>query len=59
LSTGLKSLRAAANTPFYAVIALLTFIGVAILRWPMLPIVAVLASVSVAWAFYVDVPDER
>ena len=57
LSLGFKSLRAATKTPFYAVISFLTFVGVAILHWPILPIVTVLGSASVAWAFYADRPD--
>jgi chromate transport protein ChrA len=58
-SVAFKSLLAAARTPFYAVIAVLTFVGVGVLHRPMLPIFAVLASVSVAWAFFVDRSDER
>jgi chromate transporter len=58
LSVGFKSLRAAVRTPFYAVIALTTFVGVGILHQPMLPIVVVLASISVAWSFLVDNADE-
>jgi chromate transporter len=59
LSTGCKSFLAAAKSPFYVVIAILTFVGVGILHRPMLPVVAVLASVSVAWAFITDRPDEK
>jgi chromate transporter len=59
LSVGIKAWSAASKTPFYAVIALLTFVGVAILHWPILPIVAVLGSISVAWAFYAERPDAR
>jgi chromate transporter len=58
LSMGLKSLAAVATKPFYTIVVLLAFVGVGILHWPMLPIVAVLAPASVAWAFFVDKPDE-
>ena len=58
LSMGIKSLRAAVTSPFYAVVALTTFVGVGVLHKPMLPIFLVMASVSVAWAFFVDETDE-
>lgn len=51
LSVGIKSFRAAARSPFYAVISVLTFVGVGILHQPLLPIACALAAVSVAWAF--------
>jgi chromate transporter len=54
LSMGLKALRVTAGSPFYAGVVLLTFIGVGVLHWPMLPIVAVLIPASVAWAFIMD-----
>jgi chromate transporter len=59
LNMALKALKATARVPFYALIALLTFVGVGVLRWPMLPIVAVLVPVSLGWAFLVDRHNER
>jgi chromate transporter len=58
LSVGIKSFQAAARSPFYAVIAVLTFIGVGILHQPLLPIACTAAAVSVAWAFFLDRTDE-
>jgi chromate transporter len=49
LSVGVKSLPTAAPTPFYGLVVLAAFVAVGILRWPMLPIVAVLAPLSIAW----------
>jgi len=53
-SIGARTLKLAAATPVYAVILVLAFIGVGVLRWPMLPIVAVLAPISIAWTTVVD-----
>lgn len=58
-SMGLKSLRPATPRPFYAAVVVAIFVGVGILHWPMLPIVAVLAPASVVWAFVVERPDEK
>lgn len=58
LSMGFKSLRPAITNLLYAVVVLLIFVGIGILHWPMLPVVAVLAPISVLWAFLVDKPDE-
>ena len=58
LNMGWKALRATATRPFYALIVLLTFIAVGVLRWPMLPVACVLVPASVAWSFLVD-GDER
>jgi chromate transporter len=53
LNMGWKALRATATSPFYAAIVLLTFVGVGVLHWPMLPVAAVLIPASVAWSFLV------
>lgn len=59
LSMGFKGLRAAVPRPFYALIIVLLFIAVGVLRWPMVPVVTVLAPISIAWACFVDKADER
>jgi chromate transporter len=58
LSMSFKSLRAAIPNPFYAIVVVLIFIGVGILHWPMLRVVAIVAPASVAWAFFMDKSDE-
>jgi hypothetical protein len=57
LSACILSFRAAAKTPFYAIIALLVFASVVLMHWPILPVVGVLGTSSVIWAFFVDRPD--
>lgn len=59
LSMGLRSLRAAVTAPAYGVVFALTFVGVGVLRWPLIPVVAVLAPVSIAWAHLRDEARER
>jgi len=50
LSMGLKGFRTVVRSPVYAAVVLATFIGVGVLRWPMLPIVGVLTPLSLFWA---------
>jgi len=59
VSLGLKSLRGTVTHPFYAMVVALVFVGVGVLRWPMLPIVAIVAPASIAWACLVDRRDEE
>jgi chromate transporter len=59
LSAGLQSARAGASSPFYAAMVALVFVGVGLLRWPILPVVAVLAPASIAWASFVERSDEN
>jgi chromate transporter len=59
LSMGLKSLRAAVTAPAYGVVFALTFVGVGVLRWPLVPVIAVLAPLSIAWAHLEEGADER
>jgi chromate transporter len=58
LSMVLKSLRPAITGPFYAIIAVLLFVTIGLLHWPMLPVVGVLAPASVAWSFLRDGADD-
>jgi chromate transporter len=59
LSMGLRSLPAAAPRWFYAVIVVLIFVTVGILHWPMLPVVGILAPMSIAWAVFKERADEQ
>lgn len=59
LSMAIKSLSASVTGLFPALIVLLIFVGIGILHWSMLPIVAVLAPISIAWACFEDQPDEK
>jgi chromate transporter len=58
-SMSLKSLRFAAGTPFFALIVVLTFVGVGLFHWPTLAIVSALAPVSIGWAFFMDQANEN
>lgn len=51
LATGLRSLAAGAPDPAAIVIAAATTISVGVLGWPILPVVAVLAPLSIGLAF--------
>jgi chromate transporter len=59
LNMGWKALRATATSAFYALIVLLTFVGVGIMHWSMLSVAAALVPASVGWSFLVDRRDER
>jgi chromate transporter len=52
ISMCLMSWRAAATSVFYGLVVLLTFFGVGLLHWPMLPVVAVLAPISIVWSYF-------
>jgi chromate transporter len=54
LSVGAKTVQMAARTPVYALVAAAAFFTVGVLRWPMLPVVAVLGPVSIAWTLIFD-----
>jgi hypothetical protein len=56
LSMGVKSLRPATPTPFYAVVVVLVFLAVGVLHWPMVPVAIAAALVSIGWSFLVDGP---
>ncbi len=51
LATGLHSLRYGARSPAAIAIAAATAVSVGLLGWPILPVVAVLAPLSIALAF--------
>jgi chromate transporter len=51
LATGLRSLKHGATGPAAVAIAAVTVVGVGLLGWPILPVVAVLAPLSIALAF--------
>jgi chromate transporter len=58
MSLGTKTFRLAARTPVYALVVLFTFVAVGVMRWPMLPVVAVAAPISIGWAWWFDRADE-
>jgi chromate transporter len=51
LATGLRSLRQASPGPAGLTIAGVTIVAVGVLRWPILPVVAVVAPASIGFAF--------
>jgi chromate transporter len=59
LSMGLKTLRAAVKAPTPGILCALTFVSVGVLRWPLVPVVAVLAPLSIVWAHFRDEGRER
>jgi chromate transporter len=58
MSLGVKTFRLAARTPAYALVVGFTFFGVGVMRWPMLPVVAVAAPISIGWACWFEAGDE-
>ena len=59
LSMGLRTLWAAATRPVYVIVFLMTFLGVGVLHYPLLPVVAVLAPISIASAHFLEGRHER
>jgi chromate transporter len=57
LSLAFKSLRPAITHWFYAVIVVLIFVAIGLLKWPMLPVIGVLGPLSIGWAFFAENSD--
>ena len=57
-SMGFTALPAVVTHPVHGVIVVVLFIGVGVLHWPMLPLVAAVAPASIAWAYFTEKSDE-